>query len=351
MLLFGSGVTEIDTGESTAVLRRERTDSVGFGAIAVIDIPGGPDFELRLKPLDALSHDPYYGPVIVGLIDRGRLPQRNNIWKDTYDADEEGIEGFCTVHDAYLISFIGDQFTPGRQMQRLTESREPILHVNQSTILRFVAGKVTLQSGSHEVPVFQDCQTELEELRLVPCILFSCDPLVHRPQYPIEVSLRGTKRRRRSETLNENLWNQRLFTDAVIKCGSVSHQVHRAVLCAASPVFQRAFAGEFRESQEACYEVKNVQPAAVEALLRYIYTGAIPAEANEDVLELSIQYELLDLCREVACFFLFGLSLDNVRARVAALRRHAEHAAVKPAVEEMLTVLSKDRALLLASLV
>ena len=52
-----------------------------------------------------------------------------------------------------------------------------------------------------------------------------------------------------------------------------------------------------QEGQSAAYEIKESSPAAVEAMLRYIYTGDFecPSAELELLLDLAVQYEIADL--------------------------------------------------------
>ena len=70
----------------------------------------------------------------------------------------------------------------------------------------------------------------------------------------------------------ERAWKQRRFPDAEVICNGERTAVHRSTLCAASPVFD-AFSSSMQEGCAATYEIKESTPAAVEAMLCYIYTG------------------------------------------------------------------------------
>ena len=56
------------------------------------------------------------------------------------------------------------------------------------------------------------------------------------------------------------------------------------------------------EGQSAVYEIRESSPAAVEAMLRYIYTGDFECPIAElpRLLDLSVQYELSFFSEEVA---------------------------------------------------
>ena len=115
------------------------------------------------------------------------------------------------------------------------------------------------------------------------------------------------------------MWTNRRFTDAVVVIVGKRFAVHRSVLSEASPVFYRAFSGSMREASKACYEVKDSTPDAVEAMLKYVYTGAAPKESEDitlPLLELAVQYELADLCEKAANDLLVGIGKGNVLERM-----------------------------------
>ena len=180
-------------------------------------------------------------------------------------------------------------------------------------------------------------------------------------------------------------WKQRKFTDAAVVCSEERIPVHRATLCAASPVFDAAFTSSMEEGASATYTVRDADPAAVEALLRFLYTGAACAPDAElepaPLLDLAVFYQvtanaeteleppesyrllsavsmpisdmqrpcvceirkerkkaiffLPGVCREVeklalaaAKDMLIGVTADNVRERARTLKRHADHPAL-----------------------
>ena len=74
-------------------------------------------------------------------------------------------------------------------------------------------------------------------------------------------------------------------------------------------------------------------PEAAEALLKACYLGpGEPAELRVNgLLDLAVQYEVPGLAAAVAGALATGLSPENVRERLAALRAHKDDAAVAPA--------------------
>lgn len=164
---------------------------------------------------------------------------------------------------------------------------------------------------------------------------------------------RSPRLRRQQGELCDGLWTSRKFADAKVVCAGTQFRVHRAILCQASPVFDSAFSGSMREAADAQFEVKNSTPEAVEAMLKYMYTGEVPAGPELmtlPLLELAAQYELTRLLEKLAGDLLADVDAANVYERVQVLKRHVQRPQVAPAWDKMLDVLSHDRMLLACSL-
>ena len=119
------------------------------------------------------------------------------------------------------------------------------------------------------------------------------------------------------EPQQKRLWKQRKFTDAEVVVGTSRLPVHRATLCAASPVFAAAFGLPPEEGRSYCDSttmqhgrtavctVRDAEPATVEAMLRFVYTGELLSEDDSPdpakLLELAALYQVgslapLDVC-------------------------------------------------------
>lgn len=77
------------------------------------------------------------------------------------------------------------------------------------------------------------------------------------------------------------VWANRAFTDAVVKCGARTFQVHRSVLAEVSPVLGRMFESGFQESAEAALTVREVDEETVAEFLEFAYTGQAPTLAQD----------------------------------------------------------------------
>lgn len=67
------------------------------------------------------------------------------------------------------------------------------------------------------------------------------------------------------------MYRQRLFTDATIVVEGIALHAHRAVLAAASPVFERMFSSHMQEGKSQTIEMSDVAAETVELLLQFIY--------------------------------------------------------------------------------
>lgn len=114
---------------------------------------------------------------------------------------------------------------------------------------------------------------------------------------PVEWAALSASRKRRVEDTSDatagrllrSLWTGRGFSDAVVRCGDRSWQVHRCVLAAASPVWARMLQSGMREAVELVLEIQDADPRVVGELLEFIYTGnaaclapVAPPKAPED---------------------------------------------------------------------
>jgi len=132
------------------------------------------------------------------------------------------------------------------------------------------------------------------------------------------------------------LWDNRLYTDLTVIGGGRKFQVHRAMLAAASDVFQKTLEAPMRENCEKCIEI-DASPDAIEALLKHIYTGDRPQDGIAgDVLLLAHRFDLKNLVHDCCAALLSQLSASTIAAVVCALRPFREIAPMQQTWEEML---------------
>ena len=124
------------------------------------------------------------------------------------------------------------------------------------------------------------------------------------------------------------------FSDLVFVCpdGERIH-AHRCMVAASSPHMNALLQGPWAENAGQASEVKMLQSAAaVRALLRFMYTGEVDAEActahTMDVLDLASQHEQPDL--KAACELIASesISVESVGSILEAAHLH-EHKSLK----------------------
>ncbi|KAF2802157.1 uncharacterized protein BDZ99DRAFT_356438, partial [Mytilinidion resinicola] len=63
------------------------------------------------------------------------------------------------------------------------------------------------------------------------------------------------------------------YSDLEVRCGSITYKVHRLVLCSQIEFFRKACNVCWREGKECVVDLSHDDAYAVDALLRYAYTG------------------------------------------------------------------------------
>lgn len=154
-------------------------------------------------------------------------------------------------------------------------------------------------------------------------------PFVSLVQVGSAVAVAVSRKRRLSVVArDERLWRERRFTDLKIACGEQCFPVHRAVVCAASPAFERLLEqGGLHEGglHEARLELQDANPQAVEAMLEHIYTAAVPSSEAVDPAELfalAVRFNLDQLAAEVGTGMIEDLGAETVVLRARVLAQH-----------------------------
>ncbi|KAG2492802.1 hypothetical protein HYH03_008962 [Edaphochlamys debaryana] len=90
-------------------------------------------------------------------------------------------------------------------------------------------------------------------------------------------------------------------SDLELRVGGRVFPVHRAILSARCPCFRRRLGGGFADAGAAELDLPDADPEAMEALLRWMYTGCLPPELPSSLLqplaELSDRLGLMQPCR------------------------------------------------------
>lgn len=115
---------------------------------------------------------------------------------------------------------------------------------------------------------------------------------------------------------NESILNESKYSDFTFIVHEKVFKVHKCVLAAASPVFERLFETKFREAVSNECRVTDIEPHIFQFLLNFIYAGKLPEELHEEnvarkLFEAAHYYEingLRDICTSVE---LYKLSKKN----------------------------------------
>ncbi|KAI1751274.1 BTB/POZ protein [Xylaria castorea] len=70
-----------------------------------------------------------------------------------------------------------------------------------------------------------------------------------------------------------NVLNSGDYSDLTLVCEGQEFQVHKAIVCAQSPVLATALKGGFKEAKTNTFHVADFDPTTVKCMLDYMYTG------------------------------------------------------------------------------
>lgn len=118
------------------------------------------------------------------------------------------------------------------------------------------------------------------------------------------------------------LWQSRPSSgDFVLEANGEPIRVHRCVLAAASPVFKAMLETEMVESRTLTASI-DAEPEDCEAMLRFVYSGRLEAEAGQlpGILLLAHRYEMLDLVPRCCDALVENLSASTAVEYVKVLR-------------------------------
>ncbi|KAK5727354.1 hypothetical protein LTR15_003248 [Elasticomyces elasticus] len=69
----------------------------------------------------------------------------------------------------------------------------------------------------------------------------------------------------------KSIYNTTQHFDFTITCGDRKWLMHKAIVCAQSPVINAAMTGEFKEAKDGIYHCKDKETSVVAAMLHYMY--------------------------------------------------------------------------------
>lgn len=112
------------------------------------------------------------------------------------------------------------------------------------------------------------------------------------------------------------LRNENLFTDTTLKVGDLVLRVHRIILCACSPYFDKMLTSNFREQSYEVIELPHLSSEAVDKLITFFYTGFLKVD-HESVYDVFACADILLLDETKKCLVRFlqqTLNLENAVA-------------------------------------
>lgn len=115
---------------------------------------------------------------------------------------------------------------------------------------------------------------------------------------------------------NKCILNESKYSDFVFIVQGKQFKVHKSILAAASPVFDKLFSADLIESRTNECDVKDMEPTIFQYLLSFIYSGELPENLHEGntariLFAAAHRYqigELVDVCKQVEHF---KLSVEN----------------------------------------
>lgn len=94
-----------------------------------------------------------------------------------------------------------------------------------------------------------------------------------------------------------NLYKDKTYSDVIIKCQGKEIKVHKIILVNRSSVFKAMFKSEMTESITNTVNINDINPEALEEVLKFIYTGtvSIQYENIDDIMNFAEMYDMPDL--------------------------------------------------------
>jgi hypothetical protein len=115
----------------------------------------------------------------------------------------------------------------------------------------------------------------------------------------------------------ESLFDSGQNADVQLKVGSETLDCHSLIIAARSPVFNAMLSHDMAEKRSKCIEIQDLDVASVRALIKFLYTGKLEAELEDNdstigLLKASHRYEVTDLVQ--ACVQALTRSLTEASA-------------------------------------
>ncbi|CAD5231403.1 unnamed protein product [Bursaphelenchus xylophilus] len=111
---------------------------------------------------------------------------------------------------------------------------------------------------------------------------------------------------------NTIFYNDRSFSDTMVKCGDTVFHVSRVILSRHSRILQGKFKNDFIESKIGLLKINGFDVRAVELMLRFLYGENIQiGNQGAELMKLANHYQIAPLTEFVSIQIMHGLSADN----------------------------------------
>ncbi|KAG8192307.1 hypothetical protein JTE90_002128 [Oedothorax gibbosus] len=111
------------------------------------------------------------------------------------------------------------------------------------------------------------------------------------------------------------LYENKKYSDFIIKVGDEELKVHKLILCARSSVFDTMLNCDMKENLTNCLEITDFDLLVIEIMLRYIYYGHVMGLTSEISIQLysaAEKYNLPDLKDICVKYLLRNLDIANI---------------------------------------
>ncbi|KAG2492804.1 hypothetical protein HYH03_008964 [Edaphochlamys debaryana] len=216
------------------------------------------------------------------------------------DGQDEGVDGvgaeasFADIRGMVAEASGSVVVVDGTRLRRVTPSGEV---TTLAGLEKHHTRPAILPGGQLALCSMQETGVDLLDLGLDPVPLYPCPPA---PPGPAPGSL-AADLSALLEPGQGQAEGEASISDLKLRVGGRVFPVHRAILSARCPYFRRRLGGGFADAGAAELDLPDADPEAMEALLRWMYTGCLPPELPSPLLqplaELSDRLGLMQPCR------------------------------------------------------
>lgn len=152
--------------------------------------------------------------------------------------------------------------------------------------------------------------------------------------------------------LTTDLWTAKRFTDCIIAWADSEESYHRAVLAAASPVFEKMLSSSMEEGVQKRISIKDVSAEVGHAMIRFMYQGELDKDFKQpaDLLRAAHMYQVQALIPVSAKLLLDKLDVNCVADAVRAVKLLRDNPEMEGLWSAMMTSLKENPSLLSAAM-